>query len=400
MITSLTGSSINDLFYQILHEIWKWPEEQRRDNKLTVDSPGPVIIDMLDPRKRVLTVPKRNNSIIAACAETLWVLAGHNDLAFLSYYLPRAKDYSDDEGRTWRAAYGPRLRGRCDDRGPDGNDGYFVDQLALVIKDLSERPTSRRAVISLLDWQSLGNDFDNFTSKDFPCTQSLSFMPRNGRLDLLVTIRSNDILFGWSGINIFEFTFLHQLVAHLVGIPLGCFYLISNSLHYYKKEFDTRFRNMASATAYDVYDHTVMPNPTNSLFGYGLDGLHIIDSQLKMIFDVEDYLRTRNSGDLDIGDLTFAGLPLFISDLVFVTLLGSFVLNCDKHPWSDYEDGLASRLFDRVRDNALRVSLSEFLWRYYHRNEGGVLPCQLDDAMRSTWISCDAGTRMFISGGL
>src|SRR5690348_6824007 len=61
------------------------------------------------PQERCLVTPRRRNNIFATIAETMWVLAGRNDLAFLTRYLPRAQDFSDD-GQIWRAAYGPRLR--------------------------------------------------------------------------------------------------------------------------------------------------------------------------------------------------------------------------------------------------------------------------------------------------
>src|SRR4029078_12597498 len=119
-------------------------------------------------------------------------LNGRNDLDFIRYFLPRAVDFSDD-GVTWRAGYGPRLR----DYGPG------IDQIEFVVNELRANPNSRRAVLSLLD---PGED-STFPIKtnDFPCTQSLSFMERDGKLDLTVFIRSNDLIWGWSHINLFEF---------------------------------------------------------------------------------------------------------------------------------------------------------------------------------------------------
>ena len=61
------------------------------------------------PTERVLVLPERRNNPFAALAETMWVLGGRDDLAYLTRYLPRAGDFSDD-GETWRGAYGPRLR--------------------------------------------------------------------------------------------------------------------------------------------------------------------------------------------------------------------------------------------------------------------------------------------------
>ena len=61
------------------------------------------------PTERFLVLPHRNNNVFAQVAETMWVIAGRDDLHFLKHYLPRAEEYSDDS-LTWRAAYGPRLR--------------------------------------------------------------------------------------------------------------------------------------------------------------------------------------------------------------------------------------------------------------------------------------------------
>ena len=61
-----------------------------------------------NPLEREVNVPPRRASLPAQIAETLWVLSGRNDVEFISHYLPRAKDFSDD-GVVWRAGYGPRL---------------------------------------------------------------------------------------------------------------------------------------------------------------------------------------------------------------------------------------------------------------------------------------------------
>src|SRR6185369_16207852 len=66
-------------------------------------------ITLLKPEQREIMLPGRKHNVAAQIAETMWVLAGRNDIEWLSHYLPRAKDYSDD-GKIWRAGYGPRLR--------------------------------------------------------------------------------------------------------------------------------------------------------------------------------------------------------------------------------------------------------------------------------------------------
>lgn len=68
-----------------------------------------VGITLHKPWQREIVLAERKASIAAQIVETMWVLAGRNDVAGLAPYLPRVADFSDD-GRTWRAGYGARLR--------------------------------------------------------------------------------------------------------------------------------------------------------------------------------------------------------------------------------------------------------------------------------------------------
>ena len=106
------------------------------------NGPTKEIVDntivLLNPTQRCFMLPHRHDNIFANIAETLWVLSGRSDIGWLKKYLPRAADYSDD-GTTWRAAYGQRLR-----RWEDPDSLYKIDQLLECYKILSEDPTSRR----------------------------------------------------------------------------------------------------------------------------------------------------------------------------------------------------------------------------------------------------------------
>jgi thymidylate synthase len=170
------------------------------------------------PRERHITLPARRNDPFATIAETMWVLGGRNDLAYLSRYLPRAGEFSDD-GSTWRAGYGPRVR-----------NWHGVDQLAEVYKILRDDPRSRRAVISIFDPAS-----DFVVSKDVPCNNWLHFLVRNGRLDMSVAIRSNDLIWGFSGINTFEWSVLQELLASWLQVDVGTATFFADSLHLYER---------------------------------------------------------------------------------------------------------------------------------------------------------------------
>jgi thymidylate synthase len=195
------------------------------------------MIVLTRPVERCIVTPARHNNIFAAIAETVWVLAGRNDLAFLSHYLPRAMNFSDD-GRTWRAAYGPRLR-----------NWSGVDQLRTQVQLLRDDATTRRAVISLFDPAS---DFGD--SKDIPCTNWIHFLIRDGLLHMNVAVRSNDIMWGFSGINAFEWSVLHELIAGWLAIPMGEVAFLASSFHlydYHENRARSIVRQFPGVTCYD-----------------------------------------------------------------------------------------------------------------------------------------------------
>lgn len=175
-------------------------------------------------------MPGRRANLAAQIAETMWVLAGRNDIEFLSHYLPRAADFSDD-GKTWRGGYGPRIR-RWPGK-PVGEDYLLdVDQWAYCIDLLDGDHTSRRAVINLWD-----PAIDTTPGKDLPCNDWLSFSSRLGSLDLHVAVRSNDVMWGWSGINHYEWASLLEITAGLLGVKPGALHFSITSLHLYEPHF-------------------------------------------------------------------------------------------------------------------------------------------------------------------
>lgn len=351
MVLGIAAASINKLFYKILSAASNWPKELRREGKMTVDSPGPVVLELSNPRQRILTIPARLNSLPATAAETLWVLAGRDDMDFLSFYLKRALDFSDD-GEIWRAAYGPRLRGS----GYKSHLGWGTDQLKEVINELIDHPSTRRAVIGLLNPVT---DHENFTAKDFPCTQTLHFIPRGGHLDLVIFIRSNDILWGLTGVNIYEFTVLHELVADMTGIPMGKYYHIADSLHYYTN-FQERIDKILQSPHFDIYDYAKDPPQTSDR-----QNIEMIDSSLKEFMAIEYRLRKLTFGfSHDMGEAleTIKRLPLPLPDMCRCVLIYLAI----KYWRQDHVvmccTVVRSILHD-IRDSATKISMIEWLTR-------------------------------------
>lgn len=226
------GDSINGVLPIILSDLLEYGDEVGSRNGRVKEIINPQIV-LKQPWRREVLCNGRGANVFAQIAETAWVLAGRNDVEWLSAYLPRAKDFSDD-GETWRGGYGPRLR--FWDNLPLGSRTAGqpgpIDQLAHVVDLLKQDPLSRRAVIAIYN-----PTVDTEPGKDIPCNDFLQFQSRLGKLHMTVTVRSNDVMWGWSGINAFEWSTLQEIVASMLGIGIGDLVFNIGSLHLYERHW-------------------------------------------------------------------------------------------------------------------------------------------------------------------
>ena len=233
------------------------------------------LVRIASPLERVYVLPQRNNNIFAMIAETIWVMAGRNDLGYLSYYLPRAIDFSDD-GKVWRGGYGPRLR-----------NWQGVDQFKEVARILNKDQHSRRAVMIIFDPSQ-----DFVESKDIPCNNWLHFMIRDNYLHMGAVIRSNDVMWGFSGINTFEWSVLHEMMAYWTNSLVGDFSYFASSLHLYSRHYKRAQEMIASAKDKTLYEFGF----NNAPFHTSLD---IFDDALLRWFEWETKVREGKVGTLN-----------------------------------------------------------------------------------------------------
>ena len=225
------------------------------------------VIVVSRPLERCLFVPGRNNNIFISLAETLWVLAGRNDIGWLQAYLPRAAEFSDD-GLTWRAGYGPRLR-----------NWSGVDQIKEVRALLLAEAATRRAAMSLYD---PGRDF--VESKDIPCNNWLHWLIRDGRLHLNVAMRSSDIVWGFSGINSFEWSVLHEIMAFWLGVEPGDVTYFASSFHIYDRHYSMAEKAVKNFTGTYCYDFNLVSPKFCTVW-------NDFDKSLKTWFELEAEIR-------------------------------------------------------------------------------------------------------------
>lgn len=193
-------------------------ERPSRNGRVLV-APCPVTTLYRCPQERVLFWPERDANPFFHLLESLWMLGGRDDVAWLAAILPRMAEFSDD-GARFNAAYGHRWRRH-----------FGRDQLKEVAAALQASPDCRRQVIGIWDPRhDLG-----LKSKDLPCnTQVMVQLSADGHLDVMVTNRSNDAIWGAYGANAVQFSMLQEYLAARVGVPVGHYWQVSMNTHCYE----------------------------------------------------------------------------------------------------------------------------------------------------------------------
>jgi thymidylate synthase len=207
---------------------------------------APVIVTYRRPLERVLFNETRDCNPFFHVFESLWMLAGRNDVEPLDRYNSNIKNYSDD-GKTSNGAYGYRWRHAL------AKPSFYEerDQLKIIVEHLSSKPESRRVVLQM--WNVEDDLLKIDSSRDVCCNTNVYFSinPGDGnlrwteasghapglvdppKLDMTVCNRSNDLVWGMLGANVVHFSFLQEYLAACLGVEVGVYHQFSNNLHVY-----------------------------------------------------------------------------------------------------------------------------------------------------------------------
>jgi hypothetical protein len=188
--------------------------------------------------------------------EGLWMLAGRNEAAMVANYAKQMETFADD-GLLW-GAYGFRWR-----------HFFAFDQLAVLIEELKANPLTQAGRALHVgpngDLVAADGGAGGSGSKDVPCNTQVYFDGTRGRLNMTVTNRSNDIVWGAYGANLVHMSMMHEFMAAAAGLPLGVYYQMSNNYHAYIDRPDVK---KLINTESDKQAGWYIPfNPTKSYLG-------------------------------------------------------------------------------------------------------------------------------------
>jgi thymidylate synthase len=223
----ISGNNADEVWLQALRAFGEYSPEHVADSRT-----GPTLellhvqLVIGDPRQR--WVLSRNPPInpAFAIAECFWMLAGRDDAAFLTPWNSQLRKFVGTECTAY-GAYGKRLRQR-----------FGFDQLGRICEGLSANRSSRQFVLQIWDPSTdLPDQGGQPRGDDIPCNICSILKIRSHRLEWLQVLRSNDLVLGLP-YDIVQFTMLQEILAGWLGVEVGAYVQISDSLHIYDRDLE------------------------------------------------------------------------------------------------------------------------------------------------------------------
>jgi len=172
-----------------------------------------------DPKDRKIINKERKWSEEYAEAEWQWYLTGDPKVSTLGEIYGKVPEI-------WKRM--ANSRGQV-----NSNYGYQWernDQLDAIITKLRTEPTTRQACISIYDGKEIGKYYN-----DTPCTYAVQFTIVNNKLDMCVTMRSNDLWYGFCN-DQYQFSKLQEMVSKRLDIETGVYYHFAHNMHLYNNK--------------------------------------------------------------------------------------------------------------------------------------------------------------------
>lgn len=243
-MSEIHATNVNQAFPQALNLLLDEGVQQQSRNGSVFAMQEPVLVTYTRPAQRVLFCEKRRANPFFHLMESIWMLAGRDDAAFVRTFNSRMGEYTDD-GAVIPGAYGQRWRRH-----------FGLDQLSIIIAELRAHTDSRRAVLAMWDPKRDGPAMLVGTA-DVPCNTHVYFDRRGDVLNMTVLNRSNDAIWGAFGANVVHFSVLMEYVAASLHLPMGKMRQFTNNLHVYDHVYSQEsIREMAThAAGEDLYAH-------------------------------------------------------------------------------------------------------------------------------------------------
>lgn len=156
----------------------------------------------------------------------------------IEWYISKSLNVNDIRGNT------PKIWQEISDK--DGfinsNYGYLIfsrenyNQFDRVVNELRSSPNSRRATM-IYTRPSMWEDYNQNGMSDFICTNTVQYFIRDDKLISHVSMRSNDVIFGYNNDYAWQ-KYVSHLLCNYLNVKLGKIIWNVGSLHVYERHFD------------------------------------------------------------------------------------------------------------------------------------------------------------------
>lgn len=239
--------NLNNDFRTCLHHLMQYGYEANPRGTTTKELLN-YNITLLNPLNRIINFKARKTNLKYLLGEFIWYLSGSNnpdDIIPYSKFWDNIRNEGVLQGYdkgTVNSNYGHRMFGHTVEMSvpnidAQGNHVGGRSQWNAVIDILARDKDSRQAIVNIHrpEDRHVGN-------KDVACTLTLQFFIRENELHLIVNMRSNDIILGFTN-DVFQFTMLQEaMVLELrdayPNLEMGHYYHNAGSMHVYSRHFE------------------------------------------------------------------------------------------------------------------------------------------------------------------
>ena len=220
MINTTLANNINDAFIDICKALYYHGKKVSPRGMETLELQN-YLVEFDANADPTITIPERKLNIKYLSAELSWYKSGDPSISFISKYSTFWEKLTDNNN-TVNSNYGKLAL-------VDKYNGS--NQYEWCMQQLLKDPNTRQAIINYNQPQHKYP-----TNKDFVCTIAQQFIVNEGKLDTIVFMRSNDLIYGFS-YDVPWFNYLHKKLAKHTNLPLGSYRHFATSMHVYKRHF-------------------------------------------------------------------------------------------------------------------------------------------------------------------
>lgn len=227
-------------YHKVVKEVEQYGDLTNPRGMETIEL-SPACVCIHNPQDRVYFDHARRINIAFAWADWLAMISGTNSTEFLGFYNSKVKQFSDN-GKRFYGAYGPRIAGH----------------IPILTRILEKDLFTRQAVLSIYKNEDL-----YYNGKDTPCTSTIQFLVRDGKLHAVVNMRSNDVVWGFP-YDVFMFSLLQENLANHLELEYGSYTHVAGSLHIYRQHWGISGRMRKSEPILD-FNRLIVPRDTREL---------------------------------------------------------------------------------------------------------------------------------------